>query len=75
MAKNNVSYFRKLNNYTQKDMATVLGMVESNYSKKENGKVNFTLDDIMILLEMFKCSFEDLFIKDIRELISINLAR
>ncbi|MGL5712211.1 MAG: helix-turn-helix transcriptional regulator [Paraclostridium sp.] len=72
--KNNVSFFRKLNGLTQKDLATLLGTVESNYSKKENGKVSFTIHDVMTMIEYFNCTFEDLFIKDVKELIYVSLA-
>ena len=47
--------------YSQTVMAKYLGISKNNYNKKENGKIEFKLDEIRKLLELFNCDFSDIF--------------
>ena len=51
-----VREYRKLNGYRQEDLAKLLSVTQSAYSRKENGKRNFTINEITILrkLQVFK---------------------
>ena len=47
--------------YTQKDMSKLIGMEIATYTRKENGKAPFRLDEIYKILDILKCKFEDIF--------------
>ena len=55
-----VREYRKLNGYKQEDLAKLLSMTQSAYSRKENGKRGFTLNEITILKDIFKVTYDDL---------------
>ena len=55
-----VREYRKLNGYKQEDLAKLLSMTQSAYSRKENGKRGFTTSEITKLKEFFKVSYDDL---------------
>jgi transcriptional regulator with XRE-family HTH domain len=44
-----------------KDVATKLGLSVSGYSKKENGKARFYVDEIVTLSKIFNVPFENFF--------------
>ncbi|SDM52482.1 helix-turn-helix transcriptional regulator [Halarsenatibacter silvermanii] len=48
---------RKINNFSQKEMAEKLYMSESSYCRKENGKLQFTRTDIEIITALFECPY------------------
>jgi Predicted transcriptional regulators len=45
--------------YTQKDLAKVIGVDETSYNKRENGKIQFTLKEIKIIKKEFRLSPAD----------------
>lgn len=55
----------------QTDMAKILNIGISTYICKENGKREFTLEEIYKLMNYFNCEFEDLFMdkKELEEVI------
>ena len=55
-----VREYRKLNGYKQEDLAKLLSMTQSAYSRKENGKRGFTIDEITMLKNIFKVTYDDL---------------
>lgn len=56
----NVKEYRVKKGYTQKQIAMLLDIKQNTYSNKENGKRAFTIDEIKILKELFKVSYEEL---------------
>ena len=56
----NVKEYRVKKGYTQKQIAMLLNIKQNTYSNKENGKRAFTIDEIKILKELFKVSYEEL---------------
>ena len=46
---------------TQKDMAEKLNITSNSYSRKETGKKDFTYTEIVSILKIFDCKFEDVF--------------
>lgn len=48
---------------TQEGISKLLGMEKSVYARKENGIVQFRLDEIKRLLEILDCKFEDIFLQ------------
>ena len=55
-----VREYRKLNGYKQEDLAKLLSMTQSAYSRKENGKRGFTMNEITMLKNIFKVTYDDL---------------
>ena len=55
-----VREYRKLNGYKQEDLAKLLSMTQSAYSRKENGKRSFTINEITMLKNIFKVTYDDL---------------
>ena len=55
-----VREYRKLNGYRQEDLAKLLSMTQSAYSRKENGKRGFTIKEITMLKNIFKVTYDDL---------------
>lgn len=47
---------------TQTDLASKLGMDVSTYNAKEQGKRNFTIKEVLKLLNILQCKFEDIFL-------------
>ena len=56
----NVKEYRVKKGYTQEQIAMLLDIKQNPYSNKENGKRAFTIDEIKILKELFKVSYEEL---------------
>ena len=59
----NIKEYRIKSGYTQSEVANVLNIKQSSYSRKELGKRAFTTDEIKILKELFKVSIDDEFIR------------
>ena len=55
-----VREYRKLNGYKQEDLAKLLRVTQGAYSRKENGKREFTISEIEKLKEIFKVTYDDL---------------
>ena len=55
-----VKEYRLLNGYTQTEIANVLNIKQNSYSNKELGKRAFTIEEIKLLKELFKVTYEDL---------------
>lgn len=47
---------------TQESISKLLGIEKSAYARKENGIVQFRLDEIKKILEILECNFEDIFL-------------
>lgn len=47
---------------TQESISKLLNMEKSAYARKENGIVQFRLDEIKKILEILECNFEDIFL-------------
>lgn len=56
-----IKLIRKNRNLKQRDVAHYLKMSLSNYNKKENGKVKFTLDEVKRMSKLFKTDIEKFF--------------
>lgn len=55
-----VKEYRILNGYTQTEIANILNIKQNSYSNKELGKRAFTIEEIKLLKELFKVTYEDL---------------
>lgn len=47
---------------TQTDLANKLGIDISTYNAKEQGKRNFTIKEVLRILTILQCKFEDIFL-------------
>ena len=59
-----VKKMRRINDYTQEFVASKLGVTQTIYSQKENGKVKFSVVEALKLAELYDTSVEELF-KDV----------
>lgn len=48
--------------YTQKDISKILGMDNTTYSFKERGERLFTIDEVIKIMTILNCKFEDIFL-------------
>ena len=55
-----IKEYRLLKGYTQAEIANVLNIKQSSYSNKELGRRDFTIEEIKLLKELFKVTYEDL---------------
>ena len=55
-----VKEYRLKNGYTQIEIANILNIKQNSYSNKELGKRAFTIEEIKLLKELFKVTYEDL---------------
>lgn len=55
-----VKEYRLKNGYTQAEIANILNIKQNSYSNKELGKRAFTIEEIKLLKELFKVTYEDL---------------
>lgn len=55
-----IKEYRILKGYTQSEIANILNIKQSSYSNKELGRRDFTVEEIKILKELFKVTYEDL---------------
>ena len=56
---------RKERKLLQKDVAQKIGIHPQSYHLKESGKREFTLSEAIKLAEIFDCSLDELFRKDV----------
>lgn len=59
--KNRIKYYRKLYKYTQWDLGKKLGVSKNTISAWEIGDFEPSLVNIFVLLEIFNCTFYDMF--------------
>lgn len=55
-----IKEYRLKNGYTQTEIANILNIKQNSYSNKELGKRSFTIEEIKLLKELFKVTYEDL---------------
>ena len=55
-----IKEYRIIKGYTQRELAEILGIKQNTYSDKERGKINFTIDEIKIIKELFNTTYDDL---------------
>ncbi|SHK45592.1 helix-turn-helix domain-containing protein [Tepidibacter formicigenes] len=51
---------RVKNGYTQKDLAKELCLGTTSYTKRENGQISFTVDEVCLLREKLSLSDEEI---------------
>ena len=61
---NNLKYYRKLNNYKQKDIAEYLKITQPNYSNIENNKVKLNFEYAEMLSRLYKVNISNLINSD-----------
>lgn len=59
-----IKKMRKINDYTQEFVADKIGVTQTIYSQKENGKVKFSINEALKLAKLYDTTVEELF-KDI----------
>ena len=57
----NLKALRKARGLTQEEFANIISVSKVNYSKKENGKVKFSLNEAFQIANHFNKSIEDIF--------------
>lgn len=58
----NILRLRKLSKKTQKEMAKILGIHFTSYSRKERGKVVFTAEELFSLSQYYGVKIDDIFL-------------
>lgn len=48
---------------TQTDMAKLIGIATATYNHKENGSATFSFNEILKILNILECKFEDIFLQ------------
>lgn len=48
--------------YTQIELAKKLGISTYAYNQKENGKTDFRMNEINMILELLECTYEEIFL-------------
>ena len=48
---------------TQTDMAKQIGIAVATYNHKENGSATFSFNEILKILNILECKFEDIFLQ------------
>lgn len=61
MANKKIKIYRTMKGINQGELAKVMGITLSTYSKKETGKAVFTLLEAKVLSEYFNTTIEELF--------------
>lgn len=69
----NISYYRKLHGYTQKELANILGIKNSSVSNWEQGQNAPDIETIFKLCQLFQISVSDMFGCDVIEGESIRV--
>lgn len=70
--------FRKLkalrveNNISQYEIAKFLGITQSTYSWKENGKAEFTISEIEKLKKFFNLPYESIFFREVAHVLNTD---
>lgn len=60
--QDNLLLLRKKHNKSQKDLADLLEISTKAYSSKENGKTEFTMNEMFKISDYFNKSIEDIFL-------------
>ena len=55
-----IKEYRILKGYTKAEIANILNIKQSSYSNKELGRRDFTIEEIILLKELFEVTYEDL---------------
>ena len=55
-----IKEYRIVKGYTQREIATMLGIKQNTYSDKERGKTKFTIDEVKFIKELFEVTYDDL---------------
>ena len=55
-----IKEYRTIKGYTQREIAELLGIKQNTYSDKELGKSKFTIDEVKLIKELFKVTYDDL---------------
>ena len=53
VVRNNVKYYRITKGYTQEKISELMGINEKHYCNLENGRYNFTLDNLDLISNIF----------------------
>jgi transcriptional regulator with XRE-family HTH domain len=61
---NNIRLLRKLNDFSQAEISSLLKLSQSQYSRRENGTIQFSLQEIMKLASIFKIDYNSIFEND-----------
>jgi DNA-binding XRE family transcriptional regulator len=48
---------------TQTEIANLIGMAPATYNHKENGSAYFSFQEVLKILEILDCKFEDIFLQ------------
>ncbi len=67
-----LKYLRKINGFTQEQVAKAIGTSGANYSRYENGEQNFTIQHIKKLAEYYNVSISYLFDSESKEQVLIT---
>lgn len=59
-----INVLRQTMAFTQGDLATILGISKSSYTRRERGEYPFSAEELFFLSELFGVEFEDLMIKE-----------
>ncbi len=62
---NNIRLLRKLNNFSQGDISSMLKLSQSQYSRRENGTIQFSFPEIMKLASIFKTDYTSIIQNDV----------
>lgn len=60
MLSRELKALRALYGYTQKQLADKLGIGETSYTKRENGALTFTINEVKLLKEIFNLKDQDI---------------
>ena len=63
----NLYIARRENKLYQKEVAKKIGMHEQTYARKERGELDFTIREGLMLAEIFSCSLNDLFGRELNQ--------
>jgi transcriptional regulator with XRE-family HTH domain len=55
-----IRQLRKLNELSQENIASELGLSQSQYSRRENGMMDFTVKEIIKISKLFGVGYEDI---------------
>ncbi len=61
----NIRLLRKLNNFSQGDISSMLKLSQSQYSRRENGTIQFSFPEIMKLASIFKTDYTSIIQNDV----------
>lgn len=48
---------------TQTDLANKIGIAVATYNRKENGYAYFSFNEVLRILDVLECKFEDIFLQ------------